>query len=465
MKKLYLILLLVIYSLSIFSQTPIANAGTDTLFCGYSGHLNAIPSVENGLWSCNYEEIAILNPDNSNTEITTTILNSNNPGQSYFELIWTETNNDLSDNDTIQVNFARIPSSNIEIIPAKCFGEMFTIAAREDSLQQYNWNFYGGAIDSTSINPLDGEYQNFVYWNSEDTLHSISLISTNHWGCQSPITIDTIYEPQIPNFDVTLFPDTCSLGKGAIVFGDTLGNTSFYWLNSGSGPALGSPITYVQNLNAGDYDIRTSYLTANTNYYSYYLWTFGTANCVDTLTYTIESAFNIEASFSISPVTDIGNLTADNGTVIFVNNTVSDIEDLITIWNFGDNTNFTSSDILIEHTYTVAGCFIPQIKVYTNTIEGCQDSLIYDFCIPIDQGIKKSTEFYTFPNPAPDRFHFQLPYGITAHLEVFDSYGNLILEIDDYNSESISTGSLNSGTYFVRCTQLENTYCSKIIIP
>ncbi|MDD2636681.1 MAG: hypothetical protein PHW82_14415, partial [Bacteroidales bacterium] len=239
-----------------FIEIPNANAGHDTLFCGYSGNLDATPSVGTVVWSTpSAQNITFGDINDPNTDITSTIINTGNPSNPYFDIILTEDNtNGCTDSDTVKVIFARVPNSNINIIPPKCFGEPASIAADEDSLQHYTWNFYNGAIDSTSVNPLGGQYENFVYWNSTDTLHRISLITTNHWNCQSTITIDTVYEPAIPEFDITIISDTCMLGKGGFIFEDSLNNSSFFWIDTLNGPSPG-PITSVYNLPTGEYNI------------------------------------------------------------------------------------------------------------------------------------------------------------------------------------------------------------------
>ncbi|MDD3860408.1 MAG: hypothetical protein PHW83_09440, partial [Bacteroidales bacterium] len=150
-----------------FIQIPDANAGGDTLFCGLTGFLHAIPSVGDGVWSTpSILNVQFADENNPNTQVTSNVINTGNPTYPDFTLIWTEDNsNGCTDSDTMKVIFARVPSSNIQIIPPKCFGEPATIAAAEDSLQQYTWNFSGGIIDSVAPdNDMGGTYENFVYW-------------------------------------------------------------------------------------------------------------------------------------------------------------------------------------------------------------------------------------------------------------------------------------------------------------
>ncbi|MDD3740137.1 MAG: hypothetical protein PHH30_02750, partial [Bacteroidales bacterium] len=282
MKDVILSIVFVFSFTMISAQIPVANAGNDTLFCGLTGQLNAI-SENGGYWSTDYPEyLSFSDINDPHTQITSSVINTGSPTYPYFELIWTETDEPYFDTDTVKIIFARIPSSEMQIIPPKCFGELATIAAYEDSLQQYVWNFYGGLVDSVvPDNYMGGNFENFVYWTDEEETHLVSLISTNYWGCQSPINIDTIQEPIIPEFNVQIFDDTCLLNKGAIIFGDTLTSNTFFWLDTIVGPASGTPITTVYNIPAGVYDVQVSYLTPNVIHYAYYLTTFGTANCID----------------------------------------------------------------------------------------------------------------------------------------------------------------------------------------
>jgi gliding motility-associated-like protein len=370
-----------------FIEGPTANAGGDTLFCGYSGSLSAISSVGTGVWSTpSVANITFGDLNNPNTQVTSSVLNADNPTNPYFLLIWTEDNtNGCTDKDTIKVTFARIPTANMQIIPPKCFGESATIKAVEDTLGQYTWNFYSGVINSSSPpNAQGGVFRNFVSWNDNAESHIVSLITTNSWNCQSPIRVDTVYEPPIPDFDVTLVGDTCLIGKGGIIFGDTLQNNSFFWLNEDVGPPYGSPITAVYNIPEGSYYIRTSYQTLNMTHYSYYLSTFGNANCVDTLLYEIEPIGVIDASFEISADIILEDLTAPEAPVIFLN--YSDYDDVRKRceWHFGDGNVLKNCDDLVEHTYTEAGCFTPFLIVMNRDLPECRDTAFLDACIRID---------------------------------------------------------------------------------
>ena len=434
-----------------FIETPVANAGIDTLFCGYSGYLHAFPSTGTGVWSTPSEEVVEIESINDpESYIESDILNTGNPTYPYFTLIWTEdASNGCTDKDTVQVIFARIPISDMDIIPPKCFGEPATIAAAEDTLQQYTWNFFTGAIDSTTNNMAGGEYQNFVYWNSEDTLHRVSLIATNSWGCQSPITIDTVHEPSIPDFNVTLFSDTCMLDKGGIIFEDTLGNNAFYWLDTVVGPAAGTPITTVYNLPTGDYYIGTSYLTENTAHYAYYIATFGTQYCTDTVLYEIEPIGMIEALIEVSAATDLGSLVAPEASVIFLNNSIYDNVGKRCEWHFGDETTEKNCDAQVEHIYTEGGCYEPYLIVMNRDLPECRDTAFLETCIPVDNSSEIEVPNVFSPNGDGINDFFQVKAQTLRTFSgiIVNRYGRTVFEWDNWEDyEAGWDGKINGGT-------------------
>ncbi len=392
-----------------FIQIPDANAGFDTLFCGLNGTLHAIPSVGTGVWTSPTNlNINILEPHNPNSQIASLIYNTDEETEDHFTLLWTEDNGyGCTDYEAIDVIFARIPDSEITIIPPKCFGEQATIAANDNNERQYSWNFYNGNIQNSITNENGGFYENFVQWNSTDTIHPISLIVTNQWGCQSPINIDTVAEPKIPRISLTIIADTCSLGKGGIIFqADTL--NTFFWIDPTIGPANGTVITSINNLPTNTYPIQTSYLTANIENYSYYINTFGTANCIDTLFYEIPTIGMIKAEMSVSADIITSELVAPNAKVIFQN--TSDYDDVRKRceWHFGDGTTLKSCEELIEHVYTEANCYEPFLIVMNRDLPECRDTAFLDACITIDKASKLEIPNIFSPNGDGINDYFQV---------------------------------------------------------
>ncbi|MDD3740374.1 MAG: T9SS type A sorting domain-containing protein [Bacteroidales bacterium] len=455
-----------------FYQRPEANAGGDTLFCGLTGYLHAITSVGDGVWTTPSElNIQFADENNPYTQVTSNVINTDNPTNPFFELIWTEDNsNGCTDSDTIKLIFARIPSSNMHIIPPKCFGELATIAAAEDSLQQYTWNYYGGEeVDSLALyNNMGGDYQNFVFWTDEEETHIVSLISTNFWGCQSPVIIDTIHEPLIPEFATKIISDTCALGKGGIIFEDTLSSNVFFWIDTTVGPISGTPITTVYNIPAGEYDIQVSYLTPNVINYAYYIQTFGTCNCLDTLSYEIEPTMLVEASASISMDVQLHNLYAP-ASVIFVNSTEENDFNYNCIWVFGDGTSETNCNAMLEHIYYDPGCYNPYMVTEVSDLTACRDTAYIEPCINI-QGDGSAglyhieSDYLIYPNPCRDIFYIETVLDEKIQLEIIDAIGNEVMYIDYYKGDLVSTSSLKSGLYTLKITDSKRFVNKKLIV-
>lgn len=435
-----------------FIEIPDANAGGDTLFCGYCGNLSAIPSIGDGVWSTpSTVNITFEDETVNNTEICSSVINTGNPTNPNFEIWWTEDNsNGCTDSDTMKVVFARIPDADLKIIPPKCFGEPATIAAAEDSLQQYTWNFYNGIVDDTVPSNTQGGYnRHFVYWNSEDTLHQVSLVATNSYNCQSVINIDTVYEPPVPDFDYIMISDTCLLGKGGIIFTDTLESNSFFWLDENVGPEPNTPITSVYNIPEGTYDIRTSYLSDNTTHYAYYLITFGSPNCVDTLQYDIETIGMIEAEIEISADIILEDLVAPNASVLFLNNSIYDDVSKRCEWHFGDETIEKNCDPLVEHIYTESGCYVPFLIVMNRDLPECRDTAYLDACIPVDNASKLEIPNIFSPNGDGYNDFFQVKAQTlnTFSGHIVNRWGRTVFTWENWQDyEAGWDGKLNGGT-------------------
>jgi hypothetical protein len=452
MKSLFLLFATILISVVISAQTPVANAGSDTHFCGHTGELNAIITEGSGTWTSTLPaHVTISDPSDPESEVYCNIFTSGNPTYQYINLIWTVTLGEETDSDTVRVEFNRIPSNDIDYIASKCFGELFTIAASEDSLATYHWDFYGGIVESTLFNNVNGAFENLVRWENADTAHRISIITTNYWGCQSAINIDTVYEPIIPTFEAEIFVDSCLLGKGAIVFTNLSIASEFFWINNGIGPEYGSAITLVNNLPAGEYNVKVSYLTPNIMHYAYYINTFGTCNCNDTLHYEIVPDMVPEAVASVSMDVQLNNLFVP-AYVIFVNHIVDFDFETTCHWNYGDGESVAICDQMVEHIYNTTGCFSPYLIVEVPAIEGCRDTAFIEPCLNIQEdgnvnqnGVNQ--HFNIYPNPTKncvvvesDKYHI-------SKIRIIDNSGKELVNIDNFDNEKIDISNLNSGYY------------------
>jgi len=277
----------------------------------------------------------------------------------------------------------------------------------------------------------------------------VSLISTNFWGCQSPTNIDTIQEPLIPDFGATIISDTCALSRGGIIFEDTLGSNAFFWIDTTVGPLSGTPITTVYNIPAGEYDIRVSYLTPNTINYAYYLQTFGTANCIDTVQYEIETIGMIEAQISISADVILEDLVAPEATVIFVNSSIYDDVSKRCEWHFDDGTTQKTCDELVEHIYTKADCYDPFLVVMNRDLPECRDTAYLETCVFVDDMSKLEVPNIFSPNGDGINDFFQVKAQTlrTFSGAIVNRWGRTVYEWENWQDyEAGWDGTLSGGT-------------------
>jgi gliding motility-associated-like protein len=441
-----------------FIEIPDANAGNDTIFCGLTGSLNAVPTVGTGVWSNpTFANISFSNNHDPMTTISTLIYNSNSENPESYTLVWTEDNGGgCTDSDIVEVFFAEIPQSQTTIIPPKCFGESATIASIDTIHPQYTWNFYNGIVNSSNLNQLNASYASLVNWANSDSIHLISLIVTNEWGCLSPINIDTVVEPNIPDLNSIIISDTCALSKGGINL-ENNEDISYFWINENIGPEYNSPISSVSNLPSGEYLLLQSYLTTNIENYAYYLQTFGTANCIDTISFEIPTIGMLVADFDISADIIMEELVAPEATLIFVNNSEYDDVSKRCEWHFDDGNILKSCDELIEHVYTESGCFNPFLIVMNRDLPECRDTAFLEYCINVEN--MSNLEIPNIFSPNGDGFndYFQVKAVSLKDFngKITNRWGRTLFEWSDWETYTagwdgkISTGNEASpGVYY-----------------
>ncbi|MBR5984677.1 MAG: T9SS type A sorting domain-containing protein [Bacteroidales bacterium] len=278
-----------------FLQVPTAQISeSEMTFCGYDGLLHAdFNGIGEGRWSTNAHSSILAFDDRSdpNTLIHTTVLNSGNYEDPYFEIYWTVQNTVYcTDRDTVKVVFAAVPSDSIMAIPPKCFGEPAILRAYDTTITIYDWDYGNGIIDSVINNVANGTYLAFVHWEDMQTSHVVGLTTTNAWGCTSNIGSAIVEEPYRPEYTYNIIGDTCGKSTGIIEFIDTTGYFSFFWIDTTAGPSFtdprGYPITAadnysVSNLPAGTYTYRSDYQSFNREYITIYYHYFGEIYCHD----------------------------------------------------------------------------------------------------------------------------------------------------------------------------------------
>jgi len=436
-----------------FIEIPVADAGPDSiLYCGLEGELQAELSVQTstGEWSDQSDNITYDSITDPNATVTSLVYTEGNPNYEFFELVWTENNYQCTSSDTVEVRFARIPETDITIIPPRCFGEPASINADEDYYPTYNW-VYGSFsnIDSTwTPNADTGIYRQAVYWTNGETSHPISLTVVSQYGCESSIIRDTIFEPAIPGFDTEVSPDTCLLGNGAVRFIPDSLNPSFIWVDT-AGTSITNPNDSVQEgIPAGNYRVVHLYRTLNDSYVTFYQDYFGSENCRDTFNVDIDTVGMIDADFEIASDVDVNALVAPEAEVWFVNN--SDEDEVITTntWYYDDGESETNNDDQVLHMYTEPNnCYQPYLVVYARDLPECRDTAFLD-CIKVDDRSSLEVPNIFTPNGDNQNDFFQVEAKTleTFHGIVVNRWGNTIYEWDNYQDKEAGwDGKLKGG--------------------
>jgi gliding motility-associated-like protein len=184
-------------------------------------------------------------------------------------------------------------------------------------------------------------------------------------------------------------------------------------------------------------------------HYSYYLATFGNANCVDTLVYEIEPIGMIEAIIEISTATDLGELVAPEAQVIFLNNSIYDNVGKRCEWHFDDGTTLKNCDLQVEHIYTESGCFNPFLIVMNRDLPECRDTAYLQTCIPIDDASKLEIPNVFSPNGDGINDFFQVKAQTLRSFNgmIINRYGRTVFEWTNWQDyEAGWDGKINGGS-------------------
>jgi gliding motility-associated-like protein len=143
-----------------FSQSPSANAGSDSIVCGQSFTLSATPSLGTGSWSDNSGGTIVYSSGNI---IPNASVDAAAFGYGTVDFYWTENNNGCSASDTVSVNFVEQPIAYAGLDDSVCGGSI-TLNAKP-------------AIGSGTWSILSGGIGTFGNTNSEVSSFNISVSS------------------------------------------------------------------------------------------------------------------------------------------------------------------------------------------------------------------------------------------------------------------------------------------------
>jgi gliding motility-associated-like protein len=209
-----------------YIEKPVANAGghywpglfgsnhaikTDTI-CGLNYQMEASPSVGIGTWfSLDITNVYFPNGFGNFTSTHVyndslylhcngcyTVFSTNTP---YREFIWQEYNDICFDSDTLRLYFAPRPSGHDSILMPPCRHDSATIIANtwllpnnvDYGITDFAWTYPGGNLNPAITNPNTSDTI-YVSWPTGEH-HTVTLITTNRWGCHSGIVTSTVVEP------------------------------------------------------------------------------------------------------------------------------------------------------------------------------------------------------------------------------------------------------------------------------
>ncbi|HKK69250.1 MAG TPA: T9SS type A sorting domain-containing protein, partial [Bacteroidales bacterium] len=445
-----------------FIEMPVADAGADTVFCGYSGELNAqySTSASTGNWVNISSGIFLDDSTNPNATVTvdTNFYPDLNPDEDVFSLTWLETNSPCMDMDTVMVSFANIPSAEVTIIPPNCFGEPASIKANEDFHPEYNWELHGGIVDSIwpPVSDSTGNYRLLVHWpitSEDDTVHDISLQVQNRFGCWSEINDTVVYEPSIPGYGLEITPDSCLLGNGSVVFIPDSSLIAFHWIDT-TGLNMDDPYDTVQtNIPAGTYDVEMVYEGQNETTW----WPSPYDVCRDTLDITVGNLGFSDAGFTVSD-----SLVYMAYPVVYFS-----YEGAVTdsvFWYFGDGN--TSGEHYPSHTYQESGIYTVTLYAYNSNDCGDISTKTIEVMASSSITTHQLEDVVIYPNPTDGRITVKSEHASIKQVQIFDLTGNKTNEVF-YGSNRFSvdlTLQEAKGIYIIKLITESGTYFRRVVV-
>ncbi len=429
-----------------FIEKPTPDAGPryDTA-CGDTYVLDGLQSIDTSIvtWS-SLDPLFIIFASTGNTTgdtIHDTVM-CNLPLPQIKEIYLTESNGMCTTRDTITVTFSRIPNSDFKFAAPKCYHYSFEIQALEDTLAGYpglpgfQWDFGSGVLDSMSARtaptpPLYGpEHDSSLYvsWDA-DSLHIVTLITTNSHKCPSAIYTDTLYEPPSIKPHFTIVGDSCLRGVGYVSvyaiggFGypDSINPNVYYmWADTLSIDTLFSDT--VQNyLMAGEYPIRITDL-------------YG---CFTDISAFIPEIGQVTAMFDTAEVYASQTVPFIAPAPVTFTNTSIDGDEFE--WYFLDSLgnvldNGISDDENLEFTFPEKGAYI--IKLIAWSKEGCVDTFIFKHAdVTWNSLIEVPNVFTPNGDGVNDIFQVKAKTLISFKGVIVNRWGKKIYEWDEWEFE------------------------------
>lgn len=363
-------------------------------------------------WSWNFGDNTALNTNQNPSHIFA------NDTSYTVTLISTTTN---GCKDTIQKLVTVHPLPNVDFIaPNVCDGNPIafsdaTTITNTDTLATWLWNFGDSSAVVTS--------QNSIYEYATDGIYNVQLIVTSTFGC-----IDSITKPNVvnPNPIVSyISSDTVGCEPLCINFTNTSEinsglNTQWIWsFGDGSTGVVGENVSHCYSNDS----------VTSAVFYTTTLVVVSDSGCASTL----NNINNItvypkpEASFIITPET----LSIIDPVIM-----ITDLSVGATIWewNFGDsNDTLNTTDSVIYHEYADTGTYT--VSLITTTPYGCRDTAYNKTIIEPEFTFYVPNAFSPNGDGINDIFAGKGLFITKYEMLIFDRWGNLAFETDDYNKQ------------------------------
>ena len=436
-----------------FIEIPDANVGEyyrdaygvkkDTA-CGHDYYLHAQPTVGVGKW---------YTTDSTNTYFTSTghgyginnedtihsnILNYNDTPP-YRDVYWIVDNDGCVAKDTLRLLFAPIPTGEFTSTIPYCIGydsyieaDVYTGSNNHPNygVVYFNWDFGNGVVDSMNAHTLDSSNYVEVHWPwTGDTMHLVSLITENIFGCHSSIRIDTVHEPpmMVPDYDE--YWATCGYPNGTIVLSTNNHQYTFWW----------DTTSYNGFVNPLNDSVQTA-LPGNNQYTIYVIGESQSPDaasvvprpmCTDTLRVWLADTGHTVAMFDTNSVT--GGIAPYQ--VSFVNQSINGMAYQWYIYNSNNEIIYSSEEVNPVYTFEDEGYY--RIVLISISPEGCMDTLNYGPIYVESESFIKVPNVFT-PNGDGVSDYFQVYAKTLSEFSgvIFDRWGRKIYEWDKWQNET-----------------------------
>ncbi|MGD0710773.1 MAG: PKD domain-containing protein [Bacteroidales bacterium] len=380
--------------------TVIPNIGCSPLSVQFNNTTDSL-SYNTYIWNFNNGNTSVLiNP------AVQSFINKNHCVDTTYQVSIIANNDGCIDTFYSYINVHPTPLSNFTTSDSTfcCFNPPKQIQFYQETpcANFFQW-FVNNSIISTATNPL------ILFSNTGD--YNVSLVVSNQYNCRDTSTKTYIVYPNWKN-QVSISPASgCEpLGVQFMSLTDSL---DYLWEFGDSSTSTEQNVFYVYT-HEGLYTVQIDVK--------------GIGGCVDSLIFhdTINVFPRAKAAFTYENITEP---SPDNGTVLF-NNTSLDASSYI--WNFGDGTMFYGFDT--THRYLYNNNF--DVILIANNIYNCPDTFTVHINLDFLNGLYIPNAFSpASTNPLIKNFQ---PVGIgleTYHIQVYDTWGNLLWESEALDDE------------------------------